>query len=152
MTWRYQHFQDQFLRDLTSLGGFVFFGMVLLLYLALQQWNLFLQLLIGVMLTMIIVVLVRTVYFKNRPKKQNYRDFIERMDASSFPSWHTARIVFLSLQLAYFFNNLYVTLFTIFLAATVAYSRIYLKKHDWLDVSGGIVLGGLAFWLTTFLF
>ncbi|MAG02464.1 hypothetical protein CMI42_03945, partial [Candidatus Pacearchaeota archaeon] len=84
----------------------------------------------------------------NRPEKQKYGNFVERIQASSFPSWHTARIVYLAIIISYLFSNNYLTILLIIIAGLVAYSRIYLKRHDYWDVLGGIVLGIIAFWLS----
>ncbi|MBI2151801.1 phosphatase PAP2 family protein, partial [Candidatus Woesearchaeota archaeon] len=70
-----------------------------------------------------------------------------KLDASSFPSWHTARALFLALIFSEKFNYFPLTVFLITITVIVAYSRLYLKKHDIIDVLGGIVLGGVSFWL-----
>jgi len=133
-------------RDVTAFGGMVFYGLLLILSLLFQQSHLALQLFLGLLITFIIVILIRIVYFKNRPNKQSHSNFIERIDASSFPSWHTARITFICLIFIYFIKQNYFTIFSIIFALLVSYSRIYLQKHDWKDVLGGIILG-----ITTYL-
>jgi membrane-associated phospholipid phosphatase len=147
---KYQKFIHQFFRDLTSLGSFVFFSIIILLTLAFQKHPLTIKLIFGLISTLLIVILIRIFYFKNRPKKQNHHNFIERIDASSFPSLHTARVVFLAL----IFNQSFPTPLTITFFTTIAvftaYSRIYLKKHDWYDLFGGLILGLIAFYITTF--
>jgi undecaprenyl-diphosphatase len=149
---KFQKFIPQLFRDLTSLGSLVFFAWILLFVLAMKEFSLFLQLVFGTVFTLIMVVFIRMVYFKNRPNKQNHSNFIERMDASSFPSLHSARIVFLAITLASFFKTEYVTIFFTIFAVLVMYSRYYLRKHDLWDILGGILLGLLTFWLTTFFF
>ncbi len=142
---------DLIFQELTILGGFVFFSLILLVTLILQQYLLFAKLVFGVVFTFLIVVLIRTFYHKNRPKKVEYKNFIEKIDASSFPSWHTTKVVYLALIFIQLFNNIYLTIFLIIIAGLVAYSRIYLKRHDYWDVLGGIVLGIIAFWLSWFI-
>jgi undecaprenyl-diphosphatase len=146
----YQKYLHQFFRDITSLGSFIFYCLLLLLVLAFQEFNLFFKLLFGLIFIMVISVLIRMIYFKHRPKKQDHSNFIEKIDASSFPSIHTARIVFLSLIFIFFFRNNFVTAFFVVLALIVAYSRVYLKKHDWFDLLGGIILALVTYWLTSF--
>jgi undecaprenyl-diphosphatase len=138
-------------RDLTSFGGFVFFALLLILVLALKEFALFTKLLFGFIFTLAIVVLIRTFYFKNRPKKQNHHNFIERIDASSFPSLHAARMVFICITFIYIFQSTLVTAFLILFALVVSYSRMYLKKHDWKDIVVGILLGVLTYWLSSFI-
>src|SRR3989344_6019215 len=151
---------DTIFRDITTFGGFVFYCLFMLLTLMFQEFTLFFKLLFGIIFTTIIIVLIRTFYFKNRPNKQEYDNFIDKIDASSFPSWHTAKIVFLALIFNYFFdhNNIfnnntknYLTLLFFITTLLVAYSRIYLKKHDWKDVVGGIILGMITFLLSNWM-
>ena len=139
---------DLIFRESTVFGGSVFYGLVLLVTLVLQEHLLFLKLLFGLIFTFLITILIRVFYFKNRPEKQKYGNFVERIQASSFPSWHTARIVYLAIIISYLFSNNYLTILLIIIAGLVAYSRIYLKRHDYWDVLGGIVLGIIAFWLS----
>ncbi len=84
-------------RDLTALGGATFYALLVLLVLLLGEYRLALLLILGFLLTMIIVIGIRLFYFKPRPQKQEYHTFLERIDASSYPSWHTARAFFLAL-------------------------------------------------------
>ncbi len=138
-----------FFRDVTSLGGAFFYGLVSLLALALGETELFIRLIIGFVLCVTVTSLIRVFYFKNRPAKQDHHNFLERLDASSFPSLHIGRIVFMCITLAGFFQDNYVTGFFTFVAVLVAYSRIYLQKHDWWDLLGGVVLGMVVYGITT---
>ncbi|MBS3124424.1 phosphatase PAP2 family protein [Candidatus Woesearchaeota archaeon] len=137
----------EFLRDLTALGGTILFLLILPLALVVKEYQLFWQLLFGYCSTMIVVVLIRTFYYKDRPNKEAHHNYLEKLDASSFPSWHTARALFLALIFSEKFNYFPLTVFLITITVIVAYSRLYLKKHDIIDVMGGMVLGGVAFWL-----
>src|SRR3989344_7554998 len=96
---------DTIFRDITTFGGFVFYCITMLLALIFQEFTLLFQLLFGLFFTFIVIVLIRTFYFKNRTNKQEYDNFIDKIDASSFPSWHASRIVFLALIFNYFFNH-----------------------------------------------
>lgn len=140
---------DEFFRDVTALGGFAASLLIILLF---MNSPLLLPLIAGSVLTAGGVILIRMFYFKNRPKKETHTHLLERIDASAFPSLHTARIVFL----AYLFSSHFakpplMILFTI-TAALVSYSRIYLRKHDWIDVIGGVVLGILTYFMIAKLF
>ncbi len=149
---KYKYFIDEAFRDLTSLGSFWFALLLLTLIVVLGEYLLLSQLTIGIIVTLIVVSGVKLAYFKQRPKKQIYHNFLERIDASSFPSLHAARSLVIALIVANHFGNLQTTIFLIGLAVLVAYSRIYLKKHFWTDVIGGWVLGSIVFWLITFFF
>lgn len=133
-------------RDVTALGGFVFFGLTLLLMAVLGEWPFFFKLFVGLIIIAAIGIGTRLIYFKERPKKQNHKNAIEKVDASSFPSVHSARATFLALIFGVFFNKTEVTIALMAVGLAVIYSRIYLRKHDWKDALGGAVLGILTFY------
>ncbi len=137
---------DEFFRDITSLGSFALFLLVLLLFIASP---LLAPLFFGFFVTLAAAVLIRIVYFKNRPKKEEHANFMERLDASSFPSLHAARIAFLALVLSTYFSNRYLSVIFFTLAVLVSYSRVYLQKHDWWDVVGGIAVGIVTFFMAS---
>ncbi len=138
---------DVFFRDVTALGSYGFFFLLLLLILSLEKIQLFWQVLFGFGFTLLAVVIIRMFYFKDRPQRQQFSTFIERIDAASFPSLHTARIVMLTLLLIDYFQNDLATLFFTGVAFLVMYSRVHLRKHDWVDIAGGIILGVITFFL-----
>ena len=69
---------------------------------------------------------------------------MEKLDASSFPSIHAARATFLFIILSKFLfvGDIYGA-FLGFMLFLVFYSRVYLKKHYWIDV----IVGGVVGWL-----
>ena len=136
------------MRDVTTFGSFVFFVILLFFVAALEEYNLLKILFIGFVLTSVIPVLVRVFYYKDRPKKQVYRNFVEKMDASSFPSIHAARVTFIGLALHDFLGSQRMTFFLIGFVGLVLYSRYSLKKHDVIDLIGGVVTGILCFWIS----
>lgn len=139
-------------RDLTSFGGFLFYAILILFFFLSKNFVIALQLFVGILFIYAIIVSIRLFYFKERPKRVYYRNIVEKIDASSFPSIHSARIVFLALVLIYNFDNTLLTNILIALVAIVAcYSRIYLKKHDYADVFGGVIVGSVCFAVTSFL-
>jgi len=137
-------------QELTMLGGFIFYFLLLIFMLALQQLTLFYRLIFGFLFTFLIVLGIRSFYFKSRPNQQIYRNFIEKLDASSFPSLHTARVTFLALLFSFHLQQIYTTIFFSIIALLIIYSRVHLKKHDWKDLLGGIILGLITFWLSSF--
>lgn len=130
------------LEELTFLGGILFYLLFSVYFLFTKQYTLFLILLFGLLAIYLITLIIRTFYFKHRPKKIKYKSFLEKIDASSFPSIHATRatflFVFLTIQLI---NKPFLILVSLTLTILVFYSRIFLKKHDFIDVFGGILLG-----------
>src|SRR3989344_8544654 len=138
------HPLHEFFRDLTALGGMSFYALMLLFILLFRQYGIFLDLALGLLLMLVVLLLIRTFYFKARPLPQDHHTFLQKIDASSFPSLHTTRIFFLALYFSVIWNQIHLTIILNALALLVAYSRIYLQKHDRWDVLGGIMLAGVV--------
>lgn len=128
-------------RDLTVFGGFYFLLVLSLILISLKSYDLFYKILFGVVSTYVIAFIIRIFYFKDRPNKEQYTNLITKIDASSFPSVHSARAVFTALVLSSFFANNYLTAIFIIVALLTCYSRILIKKHFLIDVIAGIILG-----------
>ena len=145
-------FHEEIMREITVLGGFFFCGLIVLAFFALGFTSEALQLLVGFAIITALVVIIRMVYFRERPKRVDHTNFIERIDASSFPSLHTARIVFVALFVGIAWPLVLWKVFLVFIALLVAYSRIYLRKHDWIDVVVGGGLGMVVFYVLKLIF
>jgi membrane-associated phospholipid phosphatase len=130
-------FFDKVFEEFTFLGGILFYGLVCLWFLFGEKYDYFIMLFAGAILIYVVAFLIRLFYFKNRPKKMKYRGFIEKIDASSFPSVHAARITLLFV----FFKDLILISLSFMILVMVLSSRIYLKKHYFSDLLGGIFLG-----------
>lgn len=139
--------KSDFFRDFTALGSLWFYLIAILIFLIIKNYSIFIKLLIGLLLIYAVVIFIRTFYFKNRPKRYSYDSYIEKLDASSFPSLHSARAAFLSMILMNLFGNIIFSIFIVVLIGIVAYSRIYLKKHDLKDVLAGIILGVVVYFI-----
>ena len=98
---------DKFFEEITFLGGILFFLLFSILFLILGKPDMFFQLILGLIIIYVLTFLIRLFYFKARPKKVHYKNFLEKLDASSFPSVHAARITFISLFLiiSFFYYN-----------------------------------------------
>ena|SRR3989344_9338096 len=144
---KFEKYLDVFFRDITSLGSFAFHFFLILFIVALGQLTLVWQLLFSFFFTLIATTIVRMFYFKDRPHKQTHTNFIEKIDAASFPSLHTARTVAMVMIVLNAVQKNAVTIFLVGFSALIIYSRVYLKKHDWEDVAGGIILGVVTFFL-----
>ncbi len=144
--------KNDLIRDITALGSLFFYVMLVLLFLLFKNYDMLNKLIMGLVIIYPITIIFRTFLFKNRPKKIKYGSYIEKLDASSFPSLHASRTAFMAAILVKFFNNFIISILLIFLVLVIAYSRIYLKKHDFKDVAGGIVLGILAYFSTNFIY
>lgn len=147
-----QRQKNDFFRDITSLGSLWFYVIFMIFFLILNDYSSLKVLLSGFILIYLAVMIIRSLYFKNRPKKYPYNNLIEKLDASSFPSMHAMRTGFLTSFFIEHFKNSLISILLIVLALIILYSRTYLKKHDWKDVLTGVVLGVLIFHLVAYLF
>jgi len=131
---------DIFFKQLTELGSLTILTSIVIFTFFFDK-TLALKLFVGVASVTIIAFIIKAVFFHARPKKQSFKNIIERIDASSFPSIHSARITILTFWLIIYSNNLLLQILLAIAGILIAYSRIYLKKHYYADVIGGIILG-----------
>ena len=132
--------------DITALGGISSTAIILLMVWFLIDAALFMQLLLGILVTISIVIIIRLIYFRDRPKKQVHSNIIERIEASSFPSLHAARSSFMALVFITYFDILVLNIIIVIIALLISYSRVYLKKHYWSDIFAGWLLGGIIYY------
>jgi membrane-associated phospholipid phosphatase len=128
------------IRDITSLGSTSIVLFTLLILLVIQQYTIFTQFITGILSLYAIVIIIRCFYFKQRPKKEEYKGWLQKMDASSFPSMHTAR-AWLYVAIFSTATTPPITIALALIALAVSYSRIKLFKHFFIDVFAGALLG-----------
>ena len=130
--------------DLTFFGGLVFYAFMMGLFFAVEDYMLFIDLIIGIVLAYIFVSIIRLSYHKDRPKKKKSDgSWVQRIDSSSFPSMHSTRATILFVLIGMSFSTPLIWLLFAGVLIVVLYSRICLKMHDIVDVFAGVVLGTL---------
>jgi len=144
-------FKDEVWQDIKGLSGVPIFVVVIIFSFLVGMQQLALQLLCGLILAYVVTVIIRFVYFKRRPDKQAYKNIIEKIDASSFPSLHAMRAAVLATILSLAFNNSLLTVLFALCAIGVAVSRVMTKRHYMSDVIVGLILGVIVGWLATFI-
>lgn len=127
----------EFTRDLSALGNPIL--LLLLSILFVDSYTSFFMLLVGLILLEITGNIIKLVFFKSRPLKHEYKNIFEKALASSFPSLHVARFTFFATFFLTTIDASFVS--ALILISFLAYSRLYLKKHDLIDVIGGLFLG-----------
>jgi len=140
------------LADLTFFGGLVFYTFLIFLFLSIKNYNLSIKLFIGLFSAYVIVIFIRLIYHKERPKKQNYSNFIEKIDSSSFPSLHALRISIIFFLVFNSYQNILIFLLFFGLLLVVSFSRYFLKKHFIIDILAGLFIGFLIFLLINLLY
>ena len=84
---------------------------------------------------------IKFAYPKERPIPMPRNTFFQKYLAGSFPSVHTARISAFSIAIISSYTNKLFILIAFFAIISVGYSRIYLKKHYFIDVLAGFLIG-----------
>jgi len=131
----------EFIEDATAFGSLSFFLFLIFLFLILGEVKLSIWLIWGLILSFVFIVIIKLFYFKERPKKKDYKNIIEKLDASSFPSLHSWRITMIFVFLSYYYKSFYLVILLGIIAILVFFSRKYLKKHYWIDIIFGALFG-----------
>jgi undecaprenyl-diphosphatase len=133
--------RDELLQDIKGLSGVPIFIAVVLISFFVGEKNLALQLVAGLALAYAITVILRIFFFSQRPDKQKFHNFVEKIDASGFPSLHSMRAAVLATILSLHFSNSLLTAFFAITAIAIAVTRVLQKRHFVRDVIAGLILG-----------
>lgn len=134
-------------RDITSLASPLI--LVLVPFIFLGPSKVFYTLLLALLVNEILATIIKIIYPKKRPSGQTYSTVLEKIDAGSFPSIHASRITLVYLTLFSHTDSIWIKVVVLLVIALVILSRVLLKKHYWIDVLGGFVIGVLI-WLLFF--
>jgi membrane-associated phospholipid phosphatase len=133
-----KYYIDEVLRDISALGSLPAFA-VYIVFAYIFMPSVGTKLLIFTISSMVVVYLIRFLYFKERPGKRAHSNRLQKLDSSSFPSLHATRTAGIWVILLNAHNIL--SMWYIPLAIVILYSRIHLKAHDRNDILAGIALG-----------
>lgn len=127
--------------EITALGGTVFYA-VLTLYLVLagKTWHA-LAIFAAYIASVVPAALFRIVYFKPRPEAREFTTFFGKLWASAFPSLHTMRAFMYAVIFGSWIGSRAALAAFLLIAALVGWSRVVLKRHDWVDVAAGAAMG-----------
>ena len=131
----------KFIEDISAFGALPFFLFLSFFVLILGNFQLFLWLITGLIFAYLITAVIRIIYYNDRPEKMAYKNLLERIDASSFPSLHSWRVIMLSVLIGFYYKSSYLITFLVILSFLVLFSRYYLKKHYLIDVIAGGFFG-----------
>lgn len=137
-------------RDITALASPLI--LVFVPFIFLGATKVFYILLLALLVNEIIASVIKIVFPKKRPDGQTYSGLLEKIDAGSFPSLHASRITLVYLTLFSNSDNIVIQVVFILVIVLVLFSRILLKKHFWIDVLGGLVIGGLIWLAISYIF
>jgi undecaprenyl-diphosphatase len=134
-------YQKELLQDLKGMSGVPVFGLIIIVSFLLGEKSLAAQLFAGIVIAYAVTILIRVLYFRQRPDMEKYHSFIQKIDASSFPSLHSMRAGVLGTVLALHFSNPLLSALFVLCSVAVAASRVLLKRHFVSDVVAGLVIG-----------
>jgi membrane-associated phospholipid phosphatase len=124
-------------RDCSALGSFQF-AILACAFAALYHMGLAVRLACGLAGVEICGNAIKLMFYRPRPDGQPYRNLLERIDASTFPSIHAAR----AMMLASIAGGTWpLTLLLVIIAVLVGLSRMILQRHYLSDVLAGYALG-----------
>lgn len=139
------------MRDTTALGGLALYVFIAALFLLLGYFGMFVELAIALVLMYACISIVRLMFFRVRPDRQKYHNWLSKIDAGSFPSMHSMRAGTLAVLLAAFFADYAVGTLLVLGVLAVVFTRVALRRHYWIDVLAGLVLSAPIAWLAMFL-
>jgi len=132
---------EKMMWHISGIGTTVFMLILAIAAFLAGRINLSFQIAAGIFAVYLITFPLKWFFFRERPKKEKHSNWIERFDASSFPSAHANRAALLFVVLSYFFSSIHMALFLFAMSIMVSYARIYLQRHYWRDIAFGYLLG-----------
>jgi len=133
--------RTEFLQDLKALAGVPLFFVVIVISYVVGRPVFALQLFVGLVLAYVLTFGIRTFYFRVRPDKEKYSNYLQRINASSFPSMHAMRASVFATLLVLFFQNSLLSVLFVLCALGVGVSRVLTKRHHASDVIVGWIFG-----------
>lgn len=143
-------FSKNVARDFTSMGSLLF--LIMLSFLLARNFSELIFLVFGLILLELVSAFLKLLLFKHRPEKESYTNVIEKISASSFPSVHAARSTFIYSYFAYLYTGTYKSYLFILIVVLVGVTRIVLKKHYYIDVLAGVLLGVVFMFIYSFIY
>lgn len=138
--------------DISSLGGNPVYISVAVLFWLFGHVNVTYRLAVALILCYAVTTFFRLAIFRERPQKQKFKNVLERIDASSFPSLHSMRAAVWALSAAVFFNQPFVWILAAITALSVAAARVLQKRHHLTDAMAGLIAGSAIAFVSPLVF
>lgn len=139
--------KKEFLEDVKALGGLPLYVVLTALFFIMGYSAMSVGLIICLVLSYCLTMSIRFLFFRQRPDKESFRGFAQKIDASSFPSLHSMRSSCLAVLLMIFFSNIWVSVIMTLGAVGVAVVRVVQKRHFPSDVIAGLIFGVVIAWI-----
>jgi membrane-associated phospholipid phosphatase len=128
------------LEDFSIFGSIAFYITAMLTVWFIGNQELFLRLLYAFLIGIVIIVIIRGGYHKDRPQKEEFDIFMERVIASSFPSSHSLFVTMLVVLLSIAYPRTGMIIISSIVALLVYLQRYITRKHFIMDIFGGILI------------
>jgi membrane-associated phospholipid phosphatase len=134
------------LTHISALGSKEITLLIPIFFYLINQKQLAVKVFLGLIIIYTIGMIIRLTYNKERPKQKPRNNLLQKIEANSFPSMHATRSTFILLiLLQYFQYEIKISIFLSIIYITILYARIHKKRHDYIDLIGGIILGLVPF-------
>jgi len=136
-------FKEEIIQDSKALGGLPIYLLTAFAFYLTDYKEAALILLIGLAVGWSLAAVIRLLFWRKRPDKEQYHGVLSKIDAGSFPSLHSMRAAMLATMLMMRFQS--PLAYAVFGAAGLAVMtlRVTQKRHFTSDVIAGAVLGVL---------
>ncbi len=129
------------LNELGHFGSIPFFIFVTLAALYLGSYTLFERLAYSLLISITLILIIKGTHYKDRPQKEEFSIFLEKVIASSFPSSHSMNITILTILISMSYPTLPIIITLSLLSFTIYLQRYLTRKHFIADIIGGICIG-----------
>lgn len=135
---------ESFIDSFSFFGALPFYLFFSFFILFLGNLKLFIWLILGISFSYLFIMIIRLIYYKERPKIVEHKNILERIIASSFPSFHSCAITILSFLVCFYYKSTNLIVLFVIISFLVFFNRYHLRKHYLLDIIVGILLGFLV--------
>jgi membrane-associated phospholipid phosphatase len=131
---------NQILDDFSFFGSLPFYVFMVIVTYFLSNYELLLRLIYTLLIGTIVVIIVKNIHYKDRPQREEFTIFMEKMVASSFPSTHSTTITTLAIMFNLAYPNFWLLFISLIICVLVYLQRYISKKHFVIDIIGGIII------------
>jgi len=128
------------LDDFSFFGSIPFFAFATFVVYLTGNLILFERLAYCFVISLIVVIGIKSAHFKDRPQKEEFSIFMEKVLASSFPSSHSIGVTILAILFYLAYPLIHVLIAGIIISILVYMQRYITKKHFVIDIMGGIII------------
>ena len=140
---------DDSFRDFSGLGNIFILAAVFAVFI---KGKSLLTAISGIVFVEVLCSAIKLIFSKKRPEYIPHDNFLEKIQSGSFPSVHSALIVYFGLTVMHFAGSSLVYAVFSAIIIIVGYSRYYLKKHFLIDILSGYFIGLITYLIFYFKF